>query len=117
VLVHATPTQADAIVRAMKCVVTGDGAVALSAVDVAAIEACHHAVLHRQEPLIMAAVRPIAPAELAGLESLFQRGPVFRRASRTPSACSRHFEATRDSIRAKTPRAGDFPPALGDRCS
>ena len=27
-LVHATPTQADAIVRAMKCVVSEDGAAA-----------------------------------------------------------------------------------------
>jgi hypothetical protein len=36
-LVHATPTQADAIVRARKCVATADGTIALSAVDVAAI--------------------------------------------------------------------------------
>ena len=50
-LVHATPTQAAGIVRAMKCVATGDGAVALSAMDAAAIEACHHVMLHRQEPL------------------------------------------------------------------
>lgn len=66
-LVHATPTQADAIVRAMKCVATGDGAVALSAVDVAAIEACHHVVLRRPEPVDVAGLRPITPAEVAGL--------------------------------------------------
>jgi len=67
VLVHATPTQGNAIVRAMKCVATGDGAVALSPVDIAAIEACHHVVLHRAEPLDVAALPPLAPAELAGL--------------------------------------------------
>jgi hypothetical protein len=67
VLVHATPTQADAITRAMKCVATGDGVVALSAVDVAAIKACHHVILHRQEPLDVAALSPISPTELAGL--------------------------------------------------
>jgi hypothetical protein len=67
VLVHATPTQADVIVRAMKCVATGDGAVALSTADVAAIEACHHVMLHRPEPLDVAALRPITPAEVAGL--------------------------------------------------
>lgn len=66
-LVHATLTQAAAIVRAMKCVATGDGAVALSAVDVAAIEACHHVVLHRDEPLDVAALPPITPVELAAL--------------------------------------------------
>ena len=66
-LVHATPTQADAIVRAMKCVATGDGTVALSAVDVVAIEACHHIVLHRPAPLDVASLRPITPAEVAGL--------------------------------------------------
>jgi hypothetical protein len=67
VLVHATSTQADAIARAMKSVATGDSAVALSAVDVAAIEACHHVMLHRSEPLDVAALRPITPVELAGL--------------------------------------------------
>ena len=61
-LVHATRTQADAIARAMKCVATGDGAVALSAVDVAGIEACHRVVLHRSEPLDVAALRPMASA-------------------------------------------------------
>jgi hypothetical protein len=67
VLIHATVTQAGAIVRAMKCVATGDGTVALSAVDVAAIEACHHVVLHRDERLDVAALPPITPAELATL--------------------------------------------------
>ena len=66
-LVHATPTQADAIARAMKCVATGDGTVALSAVDVAAIEACYHLMLRRPESLDVAALLPITPVELAGL--------------------------------------------------
>jgi hypothetical protein len=51
----------------MKCVATGDGAVALSAVDVAAIEACHHIVLHRPAPLDVASLPAITPAEVAGL--------------------------------------------------
>jgi len=38
VLVHATPRQATAIVRAMKCVATGDGADTLTAADATAIE-------------------------------------------------------------------------------
>ena len=68
-LVHATPTQATAIVRAMKCVATGDGADTLSAVDETAIEACHHVMLHRTEPLDVGRLAPITPAELAGLVS------------------------------------------------
>jgi hypothetical protein len=51
VLVHATPSQAAAMVRAMKCVATGDGADALSVADAMAVEACHHVMLHRTEPL------------------------------------------------------------------
>jgi hypothetical protein len=66
-LVHATPTQADAIVRAMKCVATADGALPLSAADIAAIEACHHVMLHRPEPLDVAGLPAIAPGEVAGL--------------------------------------------------
>jgi hypothetical protein len=38
VLVHATPRQAAAIVRAMKCVATDDGADTLTAADATAIE-------------------------------------------------------------------------------
>lgn len=49
-LVHATPRQAAAIVRAMKCVATGDGADTLTVADATAIEACHHVILHRPEP-------------------------------------------------------------------
>ena len=66
-LVHATPGQAAAIVRAMKCVATGDGAGALTAADATAIEACHHVMLHRAEPLNVERLTPITPAELAGL--------------------------------------------------
>jgi hypothetical protein len=67
VLVHATPTQAVAIARAMTCVATGDGAYMLSAVDTTAIEACYHVMLHRSEPLDVGRLAPIAPAELADL--------------------------------------------------
>ena len=49
-LVHATPRQAAAIVRAMRCVATGDGADTLTAGDATAIEACHHVMLHRTKP-------------------------------------------------------------------
>ena len=66
-LVHATPSQAAAIVRAMKCVATGDGAGALSVADAMAVEACHHVMLHRTEPLDVGTLTPITPAELAGL--------------------------------------------------
>jgi hypothetical protein len=67
VLVHATPRQAAAIVRAMKCVATGDGADTLTAADATAIEACHHVMLHRTEPLDVERLTSITPAELAGL--------------------------------------------------
>jgi hypothetical protein len=66
-LVHATPTQADAIVRAMKCVATADGAPPLSAVDIAAIEACHHVMLHQSQPLDVSGLAALAPGEVAGL--------------------------------------------------
>jgi len=66
-LVHATPPQARAIVRAMKCVATGHGVDVLSPVDAMAIESCHHVMLHRTEPLDVAALPPITPSELAGL--------------------------------------------------
>lgn len=55
------------MVRAMKCVATGDGVDALSAMDATAIEACHHVMLRRPEPLDVARLTPITPAELAGL--------------------------------------------------
>lgn len=66
-LVHATPAQAAAIVRAMKCVATGNGVDALSAVDATAIEACYHVMLHRTELLDAARLTAITPAELAAL--------------------------------------------------
>jgi hypothetical protein len=66
-LVPATPRQAAAIVRAMACAATGDGAEPLSAADVAAVEACHHVMLRRTEPLEVTKLAPITPTELAAL--------------------------------------------------
>ena len=57
-LVHATPRQAAAIVRAMKCVATGDGADTLTSAAPTAIEACHHVMLHRTEPLDVERLAP-----------------------------------------------------------